>query len=99
MVTPECAPAVKTGGLGDVVCGLSRELELRGHAVEIILPEYATLREHQAKFRGILSRALARWFNCPGDFRNIVVNCMRTDHSWTRPGAEYLDIYRYIQDN
>ncbi|HEY3953262.1 MAG TPA: glycogen/starch synthase [Streptosporangiaceae bacterium] len=42
MVTPECAPAVKTGGLGDVVSGLSRELELRGHAVEIILPKYAS---------------------------------------------------------
>jgi starch synthase len=44
MVTSECAPAVKTGGLGDVVSGLSRELELRGHAVEIILPKYASLR-------------------------------------------------------
>jgi glycogen synthase len=44
MVTAECAPAVKTGGLGDVVSGLSRELELRGHAVEIILPKYASLR-------------------------------------------------------
>jgi starch synthase len=44
MVTPECAPAVKTGGLGDVVGGLSRELELKGHAVEIILPKYASLR-------------------------------------------------------
>ena len=44
MVAPECAPAAKAGGLGDVVSGLSRELELRGHAVEIILPKYASLR-------------------------------------------------------
>jgi len=44
MVTPECAPAAKAGGLGDAVAGLSRELELRGNAVEIILPKYAGLR-------------------------------------------------------
>src|SRR5215469_2559306 len=44
MVAPECAPAAKAGGLGDVVSGLSRELEIRGNAVEIILPKYANMR-------------------------------------------------------
>ena len=44
MVAPECAPAAKAGGLGDVVFGLSRELEIRGNAVEIILPRYASMR-------------------------------------------------------
>lgn len=44
MVASECAPAAKAGGLGDVVSGLSRELEVRGNEVEIILPKYAGLR-------------------------------------------------------
>ena len=44
MVAPECAPAAKAGGLGDVVFGLSRELEIRGHAVEIVLPKYSGMR-------------------------------------------------------
>jgi starch synthase len=44
MVAPECAPVAQVGGLGDVVFGLSRELETRGHAVEIILPKYDCLR-------------------------------------------------------
>jgi starch synthase len=44
MVTSEFAPAAKAGGLGDVVSGLSRELEIRGNAVEIILPKYSNLR-------------------------------------------------------
>jgi starch synthase len=35
------------GGLGDVVFGLSRELEIRGHSVEIILPKYDCLRYNQ----------------------------------------------------
>ena len=38
---------VKVGGLADVVCGLTRELEIRGHAVEIILPKYDCLRYDQ----------------------------------------------------
>lgn len=40
MIASECAPVAKVGGLGDVVFGLSRELEIRGNAVEIILPKY-----------------------------------------------------------
>lgn len=44
MITPECAPVAKVGGLGDVVQGLSRELEIRGNAVEIILPKYDCMR-------------------------------------------------------
>ena len=44
MVAAECAPVAHAGGLGDVVFGLSRELELRGNAVEIILPRYDCMR-------------------------------------------------------
>ncbi len=40
MVATECAPVAKVGGLADVVYGLSRELEVRGNSVEIILPKY-----------------------------------------------------------
>jgi starch synthase len=43
-IASECAPVIKAGGLGDVVYGLSRELENRGHCVEIILPMYDCLR-------------------------------------------------------
>lgn len=43
-VTPELAPVAKVGGLGDVVYGLSRELEIRGNSVEIILPKYDCMR-------------------------------------------------------
>jgi starch synthase len=47
MLASECAPVAKVGGLGDVVFGLSRELEVRGHAVEIILPKYDCMRYDQ----------------------------------------------------
>src|SRR3974377_1010050 len=47
MVASECAPVAKVGGLGDVIFGLSRELEIRGNSVEIILPKYDCLRYNQ----------------------------------------------------
>lgn len=43
-IASECAPVIKAGGLGDVVYGLSRELEIRGHTIEIILPKYDCMR-------------------------------------------------------
>lgn len=47
MISSECAPVAKVGGLADVIYGLSRELEIRGHAVEIILPKYDCMRYNQ----------------------------------------------------
>jgi len=44
MIASECAPVAQVGGLGEVVFGLSRELEIRGNAVEIILPKYDCMR-------------------------------------------------------
>ena len=43
-IASECAPVIKAGGLGDVVYGLSRELESQGHTVELILPKYDCMR-------------------------------------------------------
>lgn len=43
-ITPELAPVAKVGGLADVVYGLSREMEIRGNNVEIILPKYDCMR-------------------------------------------------------
>ncbi len=47
MVSSECAPVAKVGGLGDVVHGLARELQLRNNHVEVILPMYDCLRYDQ----------------------------------------------------
>ena len=41
MISTECAPVAKVGGLADVVYGLGGELEIRGNSVEIILPKYS----------------------------------------------------------
>lgn len=43
-IASECAPVIKAGGLGDVVYGLSRELNAQGHCVELVLPMYDCMR-------------------------------------------------------
>jgi len=40
MVSSECEPFAKTGGLADVVDALSRALETAGHEVDVYLPRY-----------------------------------------------------------
>lgn len=44
MVSAECAPVAKAGGLGDFVHGLARALGQRGHRCEVLLPKYDSLR-------------------------------------------------------
>jgi len=41
----ECAPWVRTGGLGEVVGSLSREIAALGHEVSVYLPWYRQVRE------------------------------------------------------
>jgi starch synthase len=64
MIASECAPVAKVGGLGDVVFGLSRELEIRGNSVEIILPKYDCLRYDQIfDLRLCLKDLWVPWYN------------------------------------
>jgi len=43
MVSAECAPIAKAGGLGDFVHGLARALAAQGHQIEVVLPKYDSL--------------------------------------------------------
>jgi starch synthase len=48
-VASECTPLAQSGGLGDVVAGLSKALVQRGHDVRIIMPLYAQI--DRARYR------------------------------------------------
>jgi starch synthase len=63
-IASECAPVIKAGGLGDVVYGLSRELEIRGHGVEIILPKYDCMRyDHVWGLHDAYRDLMVPWFD------------------------------------
>jgi starch synthase len=49
-IAAEVTPYAKTGGLGDVVAGLSRHLGHRGHEVMVFLPAYAHLARREETF-------------------------------------------------
>jgi starch synthase len=46
-ISSECTPLAQTGGLGDVVAGLSKALRKRGHDARIIMPLYASIDRHK----------------------------------------------------
>ncbi len=45
VVSAECAPIAKAGGLGDFIHGIARELIAQGQDVEVLLPHYDVLRQ------------------------------------------------------
>jgi starch synthase len=48
-VVSECAPIVKTGGLGDVAGALPAELRRRGHDVRVVMPRYRAAKAFPAE--------------------------------------------------
>ena len=64
-IASEMAPVAKVGGLADVMMGLNRELKLKGHKVEILLPKYDCLEAKNVKMecrqRGVRSFFQEDW--------------------------------------
>jgi starch synthase len=46
-ITSECTPLAQTGGLGDMVSGLSKALKKRGHDVRIVMPLYQSIDRYK----------------------------------------------------
>ncbi|MGB5833591.1 MAG: glycogen synthase [Thiohalocapsa sp.] len=44
-----------------------------------------------------LGRAIGLWKRFPDYFRQLRINGMRIDNSWSRPAQHYLDIYNHIR--
>lgn len=60
-VTPECAPLVKTGGLGDVSAALPAALAQRGADVALLMPAYADMKIDGSLDAIVALPAQGRW--------------------------------------
>ncbi|HNT75837.1 MAG TPA: glycogen synthase GlgA [Anaerolineae bacterium] len=55
MISSECAPFAKTGGLADVVGALPQALRALGHEVIVIMPKYASIDAQKHELRPFLA--------------------------------------------
>jgi starch synthase len=44
-----------------------------------------------------MARAIGLWYSYPAEFRQLMLNGMRQDHSWAWPGQHYVNIYDHIR--
>jgi len=82
----------RVGGLGDTVFDANYSdkafEERNGFLFDDLTPE---------GLESALGRAIGLWFEYPEYFRQLRLNGMRADNSWTRPAERYLEIYEAIR--
>jgi len=93
--TPECAPYVKTGGLGDVSAALPATLAALGHDVHVLLPAYKGMKVSGEIGDGI---ELAPWGPWPAAQlvpvkigNGVTLLLLACPSLYQRPGGPYVD--------
>lgn len=93
LATSELTPWVKSGGLADVACGLSRALVRRGHDVRVVMPHYESLFSYGGPDRLVASSRIDgfRIDVLETKLDDLVVWLLRCPGLYARPGSPYAD--------
>lgn len=94
--TSECAPWVKTGGLGDVSAALPHALAALGHDVRVLIPAYGALADLRAQAApcaewpadGVWPAARLLLLERPGSFSLLLLDA---PDLYDAPGGPYVD--------
>jgi starch synthase len=93
--TPECAPYVKTGGLGDVSAALPAMLAQLGHDVHLLMPAYRGMKVSGEIGDGIDLPAYSHWPAAqlvPVKIDNgVTLLLLACPALYQRPGGPYVD--------
>lgn len=94
--TAECAPWVKTGGLGEVAADLPEALRALGHDARVLMPAYPAVRQQAGRTRelaelpaeGVFPAAELRGATLPNGVPALLLDCPGL---FERAGGPYLD--------
>jgi starch synthase len=93
--TPECAPYVKTGGLGDVSAALPATLAGLGHDVHILIPAYKGMKVSGEIGDGVELPPYGPWPGAqlvPVKIENgVTLLLLACPSLYQRPGGPYVD--------
>lgn len=93
--TPECAPYVKTGGLGDVSAALPATLAAMGHDVHVLMPAYRGMKVSGEIGDGVDLPAYGPWPAAqlvPVKTANgVTLLLLACPALYQRPGGPYVD--------
>jgi starch synthase len=86
-------PVVRAvGGLADTVFDRDHSAVRRGER-----NGYVFHHTDPPALESAMARAIGLWYAQPAEFRELQLQGMQADHSWTRPAQDYLNIYEYIK--
>ncbi|MBP7461454.1 MAG: glycogen synthase GlgA [Candidatus Delongbacteria bacterium] len=107
MISPECVPLAKTGGLADVVGALPIALKRMGHDVRVVIPMYGSISQERYQIEPFMN-SMGVWMGDTLEWcsvyktklsEGVPVYLIAYDNYFKRPGLYHDADFNDYQDN